>query len=173
MKAVKFLVLAILVFGNSQISKAYSLDSSYVYSYSCASCGQFKTVSIEEIPIVTSSSSQAIIEDSVAITLTQFSNVVLRKNLSNTNEIKAKTYCTVYFNPANSQFSIRILSKINQNAEVSIFNTLGILKDLQRYSLSEGSNLFILNCSEFQSGNYIVKVKLLQETLYKKIIIDN
>lgn len=77
---------------------------------------------------------------------------------------------TVFPNPGNGQFTLKITSEENVVAEATVYNALGAVVLRKPLNVSTGETMHDLNLLEYASGVYFVKVSLAQSEHTIRII---
>lgn len=106
-------------------------------------------------------------------TLNTLSSLGLNEN---TNSVSSEGISISLFPvPTNDKLSIQIdYNKKEQKATIEIINLMGSVVSSDNFNLTENSNIFTKDVSEFMTGTYLIKFQFENgETIVKKIIVQH
>jgi len=76
---------------------------------------------------------------------------------------------SLYPNPADHDFTIRIPSSLKQSGPITLSDQLG--KVVYRSSFNTGEKTKTINTRDLTEGMYILKLESGKETIHKKVVI--
>ncbi len=81
-------------------------------------------------------------------------------------------HCTIQPIPANSYFSINLISATSGKAAVDIIDMLGVTKQSNSYDVMQGENENDVDISTLPKGTYLVNIKTDGRVANKKLVIE-
>jgi len=81
--------------------------------------------------------------------------------------------CEFYPNPAKNHFNLLIGTSNTSSCEINIIDVMGQLVKTDKFTLNYGKNNKMINVSNLADGIYFVKIKYNNESITKKLIINN
>lgn len=80
--------------------------------------------------------------------------------------------CTVQPNPAKDNFFINLLSTTNSKCAVTIYDMLGVVKQVNSFEIYQGENENSINISNLNKGTYLVNIKNDGKIANKKMVVE-
>jgi hypothetical protein len=80
--------------------------------------------------------------------------------------------CRIYPNPAQQNINFEIGVEKSGTATLTVFNAQGSVQLNQNYKVSEGSQLLNINCNNWTTGLYFVRLKINESVVTERILIQ-
>lgn len=101
-----------------------------------------------------------------------FQSAVIPGNNIGLNELEKQYGLMVYPNPAHGQTFVGINAENDENASLSVMNTLGQVVLVKDVTLNPGKNAIPVDVSNFAAGLYMVNVKIGNDVVTTKLTVE-
>jgi Pregnancy-associated plasma protein-A/Secretion system C-terminal sorting domain len=81
--------------------------------------------------------------------------------------------CRIYPNPAQQNINFDIGVEKSGTAALTVFNSQGSVQLSQIYKVNEGSQSFNINCNNWTTGLYFVRLKINETIVNERVMIQN
>jgi hypothetical protein len=93
-----------------------------------------------------------------SITLTPNTGCRVASQSSNNSVVSSNVATSLFPNPASTQFTVNYTSEMSKEIMISVYDVLGRKVSESKNLVSNGSNSIVVNCENFNTGVYTVKV---------------
>jgi hypothetical protein len=88
-----------------------------------------------------------------------------------TAKLPAMSY-RIYPNPAQDNINLEIGVQKSGDATLTVYNAQGALQVSRSYKVNEGNQAFTVNCSSWTTGLYFVQLKVNEEVVSERVLIE-